>query len=82
MKKITQKVMSEVLGVEQPTISKYINGKLQLSVKDALTLEEELNIPVHAWTDIKSFLSTGSVTNGSDSTQVETKKEFHQEQRA
>lgn len=63
MKRITQQEMADVIGVEQPTISKYINGKLQLSVKDAIILEDSLGIPVHAWSDIKSFLSTGSVTN-------------------
>lgn len=57
MKTITQEQIGKVLQVKQPTVSKYLNGKLRLSVDNALLLEQELGIPVSAWQDIKSYLS-------------------------
>lgn len=49
MKPITQKQIAEVLGVLQPTVSKYLNGKLDISAKDALKLKRALKIPIEAW---------------------------------
>lgn len=60
MKTITQKQIAAVLRVKQPTVSKYLNGKLRLSVNNALLLEDKLGIPVTAWQDIKSYLSNPS----------------------
>ena len=60
MKKITQNEIAEILNVKQPTVSKYINGKLDLSIHDAIKLNEKLNIPYDAWKDIKSYLSSPS----------------------
>ena len=56
MKKITQKEIAKVLGVQQPAVSRYINGISKLSVKDALLLKEKLGIPCEAWLDIKKYL--------------------------
>lgn len=58
MKHITQKQMAKILGVKQPTISKYVNGKLDLSIHDAIKLNKSLKIPFNAWEDIKTYLAS------------------------
>ena len=56
MKRITQKQIAEVLGVKQPTVSKYVNNKLDLSIHDAIKLNKKLKIPFTAWVNIKDYL--------------------------
>lgn len=58
MKFPTQEKIAETLGVNQPTVSKYLNGKLEVSVSQAIVLKDKLGIPLEAWRDIKSFIST------------------------
>lgn len=60
MKFPTQEQIAESLGVKQSTVSKYLNGKLEVSVNQAIKLEDDLRIPIKAWRDIKSFISTSS----------------------
>jgi transcriptional regulator with XRE-family HTH domain len=63
MKKITQQKIANVLGVKQPTISKYKTGKLELSFKDALELKKHFE-----WSDgdIISFFpyQNNTINNG------------------
>lgn len=56
MKTFTQKEIANVLGVRQPTISKYFNGVLEISAKDAFTLHREFAIPFYVWEDPKFHL--------------------------
>jgi len=55
MRRVTQTEMAEVLEVKQPTISKYMTDKLDISAKDAIKLNREFNIPVEAWENPVSF---------------------------
>lgn len=55
MKKATQIEMAAVLDVKQPTISKYMTDKLDISAKDAIKLQREFDIPVDAWEDPVTF---------------------------
>lgn len=56
MKFPTQEQIAETLGVNQSTVSKYLNEKLDLSVGQAIKLKEEFGIPFEAWRDIKSYI--------------------------
>lgn len=56
MKTFTQKEVADTLGVRQPTVSKYFNGVLEISAKDALKLNEEFGIPFVVWENPKSYL--------------------------
>ena len=56
MKTFTQIEIAEFLGVKQPTISKYFNGKLEISAKDANKLNKKFGIPFEFWENPKSYL--------------------------
>lgn len=60
MKFPTQEQIAESLGVNQPTVSKYLNGKLEVSVNQAIKLKDRFGIPLEAWRDIKSFIAKSS----------------------
>lgn len=60
MKFPTQEQIAETLGVKQSTVSKYLNGKLEVSVSQAIKLQDDLKIPIKAWRDIKSFIAKSS----------------------
>jgi len=62
MKKITQTQIGEVLGIGQPTVSKYLNSKLEISLKQARLLKDELAIPFEAWQDIKKYLEDSNAS--------------------
>ncbi len=57
MEKVGQKKISNVLGVKQPTVSKYMNGKLRMSIENALLLLEQLEIPIEAWVNPKAYFA-------------------------
>ena len=50
----TQKEISKILNVSQPTVSKYANGVLCLSWEQAQILKKEFKLTDH---DIKTFIS-------------------------
>lgn len=56
MKTFTQSDVAECLGVKQPTVSKYFNGKLEISAKDANKLNKKFNIPFELWDNPKLYL--------------------------
>ena len=56
MKTFTQIEIAEFLGVKQPTISKYFNGKLEISAKDANKLNKKFGIPFEFWENPKLYL--------------------------
>jgi transcriptional regulator with XRE-family HTH domain len=56
MKTFTQKQVADALGVRQPTVSKYFNGVLEISAKDALALNRKFKIPFDVWENPKSYL--------------------------
>lgn len=53
MKTFTQKEIALILGVQQPTISKYFSGALKITAKDALKLNRALGVPLEVWDDPK-----------------------------
>ena len=56
MKTFTQKEIALFLGKKQPTISKYFNGKLDISAKDASKLNKKFEIPFEIWENPKLYL--------------------------
>lgn len=60
MKFPTQEQIAEALGVNQSTVSKYLNGRLDISVGQAIKLKDRFGIPLEAWRDIKSFIAKSS----------------------
>jgi len=63
MKTFTQIEIAEFLGVKQPTISKYFNGKLEISAKDANKLNKKFGIPFEFWENPKSYLQKDDTKN-------------------
>jgi len=83
MKLPTQSQMAAVLKVEQSTVSKYMRGKLDLSVGQAIQLRDAFGIPIDAWLDIKSWLSTRkSMPDTCVHHQVEPTEQSHQKESA
>jgi len=60
MKTFTQIEIAKFLGLKQPTISKYFNGQLEISAKDANKLNEKFEIPHDVWNDPKSYLQNNN----------------------
>jgi len=56
MKTITQSEIADFLGVKQPTVSKYLNGKLEISAKNANKLNKAFGIPFDVWENPKLYL--------------------------
>ena len=54
MKPFTQIELANFLGVKQPTVSKYLNGQLEISAKFANALEREFGIPTEFWDNPKT----------------------------
>ena len=63
MKTFTQTEIARFLGVKQPTISKYFNGKLEISAKDANKLKKKFEIPFEFWENPKSYLQNNSTSS-------------------
>lgn len=58
MKKITHKEIANVLGVSAPAVTQRINSGRGFYIDEAFKLSAHFNIPLEAWRDIKSFIST------------------------
>ena len=53
MKKINQQTIADILGVRQGTISKYLTGRSEIRLKDAIRVSKELSVPVDIFYDSK-----------------------------
>ncbi|MDD5159666.1 MAG: helix-turn-helix domain-containing protein [Sulfuricurvum sp.] len=83
MKLPTQSQMAAVLKVEQPTVSKYMRGKLDLSVGQAIQLRDAFGIPIDAWLNIKQWLlDRKSMPDAAVHVQVEHENQLHQKESA
>jgi len=56
MKTFTQNEIAKYLGIKQPTVSKYFNGKLEISAKFASRLNKKFDIPFEFWENPKLHL--------------------------
>jgi len=58
MKKFKVTEIAKKLGITHSSVCQWFAGSTQPTIDKALRLEDEFGIPVHAWRDIKAYLST------------------------
>jgi predicted transcriptional regulator len=76
MEKITQSKIKEVLQCETATVSRYLSGKRDIKLNQALKVKETLQVPVEIFVDPslqikyfgKSFIKNDTKNSGSCAT--------------
>ena len=71
MKTFTQNEIAKFLGIKQPTVSKYFNGKLEISAKFASKLNKKFGIPFEFWENPKLHLQDNNTKQNRTTTRTQ-----------
>ncbi len=74
MKNLKVTKIAKILDISHSAVSQWFNGKTKPNMDNAILLEEKCNIPLSAWKDIKSFISSENNTKKSIQKTSTTKK--------